>query len=93
MVKPVDTLFKIDRKAVKLPDGNWQVMVTPPQQLRLPTTMVVLSKSQYLRYLEWGAGRMMIQEALPELSAADREILLTGIGNEDFQQIAREDEE
>lgn len=39
---------------------------------------VRLTMNQYKRYLQWRYGSIMIQEALPDLSAEDRERLING---------------
>lgn len=40
---------------------------------------IELNDEEYARYQEWRRGKMLIQEALPNLSADEREMLKTGI--------------
>jgi hypothetical protein len=73
---------------------GWRVYVTPPTTVgRYPEVSVLLSDEQYSRYLRWRNEGMMIQEALPELSVSEREKLMTGLGDADFQRIARDPDE
>jgi len=54
---------------------------------------VVLTSQQYVRYTEWiNDDLVMIQDALYDLSADDREILLTGLGSEEFDEIVGPEE-
>jgi len=89
-MKPVDILFEVQRAVAQVDGGHWQVMVTPPRMMQLPTQIVTLTADQYRRYREWLNGSILIQDALPELSRATREILLTGIGEQEFDDITRE---
>lgn len=84
--------FSPSRQEVQLPDGTWKVSVTPPTFMGLPTQAVILSPSQYEAYLRWRRAEIMIQEALPELSAAYREILMTGIGPTDWKEMWKDDD-
>jgi hypothetical protein len=72
------------REAVKQSDGTWLLTITPPAQTGFSASTIVLYRDQYYRYLEWRDGGKLIQDCLPELSAAQREILMTGIGPEEF---------
>jgi hypothetical protein len=45
---------------------------------------VLLTKDQYVRYVKWRNRKVLIQEALPELSDEQRETLMTGLVGEDF---------
>jgi hypothetical protein len=51
----------------------------------------VCEPNQYKGYQAWLAGEL-IQNALPDLTAAQREILMTGIGNDEWSRMFREDE-
>ena len=84
--------FGPKREHAQRADGSWRVSVTPPAMLELPTQSVVLSADQYARYQMWREGCGLIQELLPELSFDQREVLMTGIGGEDFAKIWPEDE-
>lgn len=68
-------------------DGTVIVTVTPPAVLQLKGRPegLKLTNSQFKRYLMWvGSGGMMIQDALPDLSASDREYLMSGLSDEDM---------
>jgi hypothetical protein len=54
-------------------------METPEQQLSL-------TNEQFSRYLEWIAGGVMIQDAFPDLSPSEREVILSGLPEEFFEQ-------
>lgn len=69
------------RTAVEQKDGYWLVAVTPPVWSGFDSTSTItLSADQYRRYTQWLETGSMIQDALPELSPSQREILLSGIG-------------
>src|SRR5215471_12864312 len=57
--------------------GHYLIKVTSPM---FRPSQVVLTSDQYLRFKAWLNGSKLIQEALPDLSADDREILMTGCG-------------
>lgn len=61
-------------------DGSYLIKVIPPAITKLPASEVSLTASQFERYLMWRRGKVMIQDALPELTADQREMLMTGIG-------------
>lgn len=92
MPRPVDLIrgFGPTRSVRQLGD-KYVVSVTPPAFLGLPTQDLVLTADQYRRYEEWRAGRL-IQEALPELSASQRELLMTGLTDTDFNKYAGDDD-
>ncbi len=86
--------FSPTRRVVLNDDGTYTVYVKPPATVgNYPEVSVKLTVDQYDRYLSWRERAAMIQEALPELSAATREMLMTGLGDEDFHRIARDPEE
>jgi len=81
------------RRVVQRP-GGYLVYVRPPRIVgALPEVCVALTKEQYERYLLWREGPLMIQEALPELSVSQREMLMTGLGDEDFHRMTRDHDE
>ena len=92
-MKPIDRLgFGPTRQVCEDGEGGYLVMVTPPKLLGPKPTMTVnLTADQYRRYRLWEAGELM-QNALPDLDAATREMLLTGLSNEDFHRFAKDDE-
>lgn len=40
---------------------------------------IKFTEEQYQRLVQWKAGKMNIQDALPDLSADDRELLISSI--------------
>lgn len=94
-MKPIDLLhFGPTRTATRRLDGSYIITVTPSIVTGLPPTTIQLTADQYRRFHDdWLMGDKLIQDALPDLSPAQREILMTGIGEEDFHRIASEDEE
>jgi len=72
-------------------DGSVVIYVTPPAFMRLPRVSVALTAEQYSRYVEWRMGHGFIQELLPELTATEREKLMSGIGDDDFNRIFPDD--
>jgi hypothetical protein len=80
------------RWALPISGGGWRITVMPPARLRLPDRYVDLTADQYRRYLTWIKEGVTIQDALPDLSAAKREVLLTGIGDDHFNQMFPEED-
>jgi hypothetical protein len=68
------------------------VTVTPPAMFNLPPREIAFPAEQTARFIEWYEGRVSIQDAFPNLSASQRETLLTGLSDEDFDTFAGEDE-
>ena len=91
----VDRLgFGPKREHVQQPDGSILVKVTPPAMLELPTQSLKLTADQFARYMAWHEdGGVLIQDALPELTFDQREVLMTGIGAEDFAAMHPEQDE
>jgi hypothetical protein len=80
-------------KRVVVTDGTlYRVDVTPPAFMKLPTQSVLLDTDQYHRYQAWLAGAT-IQDVLPDLTPSQREILMSGIGDDDFNKLYPEDED
>lgn len=75
------------RSSVKHIDGTYTVYVTPPPLSGFPPVprSLHLSEDQYSRYRQWLDGSLLIQEAFPELSADEREVLLSGLPSEAFE--------
>jgi hypothetical protein len=71
--------FEPERSARELPGGNWLVKVTPAAIARAPAQELELTAEQFHRYCLWCEGRGLIQELLPDLTNAQREILQTGL--------------
>jgi hypothetical protein len=86
------TGFTPSRRVVMTP-GGYTVYVKPPELVgSFPEVSVFLTKEQYERYLLWREGPLQIQEALPDLSPSEREMLMTGLGDKDFAKMARDEE-
>ena len=84
-MKPIDMMGMGPARMESLSGNVWTVTVTPPPWSGFKESRSVrLSKDQFERYKLWRDGPALIQMVLSELSAADREILMTGIGPEDF---------
>ena len=92
MVKPIDALgLGPKREAMKLAVG-WRVRVTPPATSRFDPSTIDLTDDQYERFLHWLHDGGLIQELLPDLSADEREILMTGINPEQWETLRDDDE-
>lgn len=88
MIDMADPSFAATRRVEQV-DGGYVVFVKPPPIIgELPERHVVLTNDQYQRYLLWREGPLMIQEALPELTPSQREILMTGLDDAIFDKIA-----
>jgi len=51
---------------------------------------IKFTEEQYQRLVHWKAGKMHIQEALPEFSADDRELLLSSICGTCYDKIFKD---
>ena len=51
------------------------------------TNFVQLTPDQWKRYGEWSSGKLLIQNALPDLTADQRELLKTGICSECWEKM------
>lgn len=90
-MKPVTIMgFGPTRSAERVRAGGYIITVTPPALLNLKGASLHLTDDQYLRYQAWNEGGLLIQDALPDLTDAQREMLMTGIGDDDFHEIAKE---
>jgi hypothetical protein len=72
-------LIQPTRKARRLDNGDWLVKVTPPEWSGFHQSSIVLNSDQFHRFKSWLDGGGMIQDALPDLSPSEREMLMTGI--------------
>lgn len=91
--------FGIKREAVQAPGGHrWIITTTAPDWVPrkdgtpYPPSVIHLSNDQYERYLEWLEGDIMIQDALWEMSPAEREMLQTGISPKDWDDSFGDDD-
>jgi hypothetical protein len=85
--------FQPTHREVEQSDGSWIVYIKAPKFMGTPEVQVKLTADQFKRYLTWKQGPRMIQEALPEMSASEREKLMSGLDDENFQRIAKQMEE
>jgi hypothetical protein len=67
-------------------NGMVEVTVTPPREMGVQASKVTLTPDQFQRFLKWLDTGGQIQDALPDLSADDREILLSGIEPGEFDR-------
>lgn len=82
--------FTPSRRVEQIP-GGYTVYVRPPKIVgEYPEVSVFLTKEQYERYLLWRNGPLHIQEALPDLSVSQREMLMTGLSDLDFHRMTRD---
>jgi hypothetical protein len=84
--------FSPTRRVVRTASG-FVVYVKPPVFVGTPEVSVFLTFTQYLFYELWRAGNMLIQDALPDLTVSEREMLMTGLGDEDFHRIAKDNDD
>ena len=93
-MKPIDQLgFGLTCNVCEDGEGGYILMITPPKLLGpKPTMHVPLTASQYRRYLEWRDGGALIQNALSDLSPSEREMIMTGLSDDDFHNATRSDE-
>lgn len=79
--RPVEALFggptyHLRRNA----DGiRFDLKVTPPPSISPEPIILTLTESQAARFLVWYNSNELIQTALPDLSPAQREAILTGL--------------
>jgi hypothetical protein len=77
-------------------DGTFTLKVSPPAWAGFDpdySSSIVLTEDQVKRFCEWQDTGILIQNAFPELTASQREIILSGIEDKDFQKLAPEDED
>ena len=94
MIKPIDLIMGMQptRRVERTYEGDMLIFVKPPEFTHLPEVVVKLTQAQYRKYRKWRKGEGVIQEMLPELSADEREMLMTGIGAIDFDRLAKDEE-
>lgn len=74
------------------PDGGATVFVTPPDFMGGKTVSVRLTAEQRDGFDRWRAGTA-IQDALPDLSAEDREKLMSGLDQDAWDRAMGDDED
>ena len=77
------------RRVIKTTGTHVIVGITPPTFFDLPEAQFALTTEQYARYLKWMASGGLIQDMFPEFSDSEREVLLTGLTDQDFEHFTK----
>jgi hypothetical protein len=72
-------------------DGSVVVRVTSPSFCGGEVHDIPLTAKEYMGYLDWRCGGLLIQDALPHLSVDIREIFQSGIGPAKWEAMFGED--
>lgn len=81
--------FTPTRRVEQTEEGFIIYVKPPPIVGILPEVSVFLTSEQFERYQQWREGSLLIQQALPELSRSQRELLMSGLlGDADFHRMA-----
>ena len=91
MVFPKIPGMEPDRRTIRTTGTHVTIGVRAPDFMGTPEQELTLTNKQFERYLKWLAGGVLIQYALPELTPGEREVLLSGLPEEFFDQF--EDDE
>lgn len=75
------------------PNTMYKMTVIPSGLFGRKTKEKVVTELEVARIRMWQHGHMLIQEALPDWDAADRELLLTGMDNEEFHKYVGTEED
>lgn len=88
-MKPVDALgMGPTREALFNNDTQmWDITVTPPPWSGFSPSTVSITREQFLAYRLWLDTGVLIQNALPDLTDDEREILISGIKSAEFEQL------
>jgi hypothetical protein len=90
------TEYRPKHTVEKLGGGRFRIHVTPMAIFRdvvgAKGETVILTEGQFRRYRAWMTNRQLIHDALPDLSDAQREILLTGLAPDVFDKLVPEPE-
>lgn len=73
------------REHKKLADGNYELTVRPPSLMELRGATLILTPDQFRRYQMWLDKEGLIQELLSDLTPAQREMILTGINEDEWK--------
>ncbi len=93
-MRPIDVLGMGPKYEEIKTERGWTIKVTPPAWPGVGGgASVELTDDQYRRYKLWKNEGVLIQNALPELSANRREILMTGLDDAAFKAATREDDD
>ena len=76
------------RHAERLPSGNYKVTIDPPPQMEVRSGSVELGPDEYARYCAWLNSRgEPIQKYLPDLDDEKRELLLSGMTPDTWEEV------
>jgi hypothetical protein len=93
MVSMADQMGLGPKREVTRHGDGYLIKVTPPAFAGgFKGASVFLTVDQYSRYQSWRTGKLQIQDALPDLSTDDREILMSGLGPEDWKRATGDEE-
>lgn len=83
VIKPVNVLKMGPKRDLTYDKGRdvYVLTVTPPEFLGIPPSSVTLTSDQVTRYHKWRTNGGLIQDELPDLTPAERDIILTGISD------------
>jgi hypothetical protein len=84
------------RVVTKNDDGTFTMAVFPPPWAGYEpgfSNSIILTEAQVNKYHEWNTSGLLIQEAFPELTDSQREIILSGLGDKEFEELAKDDED
>lgn len=89
-MKPIDILnMGPTRTVTENQDGTYTIKIVP----RFGSGgSITLNQKQWLGYLAWQNGEL-IQRALPDLTPSQRELILTGLNDEEFFEATYEDDD
>jgi hypothetical protein len=78
--------FGPKRLETVMDSGEVVITVIPPAWTSFKATNITLNPDQFRRYKEWLATSELIQNKLPELTNAEREVLLSGISEDQWDR-------
>jgi hypothetical protein len=84
--------FSPTRRVEQTANG-FVVYVKPPDFIGTPEVSVFLTLDQYARYQQWRNGPLLIQDALPDLTVSEREMLMSGLGDENFHRLTKDNDD
>ena len=93
-MKPIDILGFGPTRTEKFNEATktWDITVTPPSFSGFSPSTISLTQEQHDRYKLWLSSGVLIQTALPELTDAQREVLISGISEDEFEDAFRSGE-
>lgn len=92
-MKPIDILMLGPTREATRNENGWLVTITPAAVWGIAPASLQLTEDQYIRYLDWQLRDGLIQDCLPDLSGAEREVLITGIDPQSFGEIFSQEED